>query len=79
MTYDLVQKLKYSACAFAKFAGWGEQADNQVSIVGEIVEVTGMDQHRSLAEQCNRQVLVGSGDGYAQYGIPSSFNLQTLR
>ena len=59
-------------------SGWSQQADDQVSVAGKIVEVAGMDQHRSLAEQFNRQIFVGSGHGHAQYGIPSPFNLQTL-
>ncbi len=74
-----LQQFEYSFRSLAKFAGLGEQANHQVSVAGKIIEVSGMDQHRSLAEQFNREILIGSGHGHTQHGVPAPLNLQTLR
>src|ERR1700690_2107580 len=74
----LVQKLKCSPYSFAKLVRLSQQAEDEISVVGKIVEMTGVDQHRTLAKQIDRQILVGSGYGHSQNGIPSPFNLQPL-
>ena len=74
----LCSRVREFGGALAKLAGLGQQAEDQVSVVGEIVEVTGVNQHRSLAQQINGQVFVGSSYGDTQYGIPSPFRLQAL-
>jgi hypothetical protein len=46
----LIEKLKYLTDAFTNFFRPGEQAHDQVAIIGKIVKVAGMDQHGGLVK-----------------------------
>src|ERR1700693_1469383 len=72
-----IQQLERSRYSLAKCFRRRQQAYYQVPVAGEVIEVAGMNQHRSSMEDVNCQFLVRQSHRHAQNCVPSAFNLET--
>src|SRR2546427_3714491 len=75
-TCILMQEFEYPLHAFAELLDRCDQAHDEISVTGKIVEVAGMHEHGELAQEFNRQFLIGLRCRNAQHGIPPALDVQ---
>src|SRR5581483_1527805 len=72
------KRLQDSAYSGGEVSRGSNQAEDQITVAGEIVKMSGMHQHRLFAQQRDGQFLIRPRHRYAQHGVPSAFYAQPL-
>jgi len=73
-----IHVLKHSATTLGKFFRWRDQTKDEIAVGFEVVEMSGMCQHRFLPYQFNREIFIGTGNRDPEHGIPTCFEMKAL-
>src|SRR5215472_2968790 len=70
------EKLEQARDAFAELCFGADQADYDVAVSREVVEMAGMHEDSMLLQELDRRILVRLGYRHAQDCVPPPLNLQ---
>src|SRR5229473_3588034 len=70
------QVAQYPVDAFAEICRWRNQAHDQISVGGKVVEGSGMHHDAGVLEQVGRKVFIQVCSRHAHHGVPTAFQLQ---